>query len=168
MAKRNFEKGPLYRKVNTRVRDPRRVHTVGGDFRHERNTKTHSDPEHAPTKRGMGKKERRGLDYTPLFRFLLSRVGKPWSDTFAEAQRRLDKPDPIHWMVRGLDDLDEPYVRLSESSYWSKLYVDNDGVLRKVDPNFGPENFPTPTCTCCTHSFNGKALARSAAPEEEL
>ncbi|WP_202621792.1 hypothetical protein [Pontibacter russatus] len=45
-----------------------------------------------------GKKER-GLDYAPLFRFLLSKVGKDWEDVVNEAKSRLDELEPIYWVV---------------------------------------------------------------------
>ena len=102
----------------------------------------------------MHGKVHRGLDYTPLFRFLLSKVGKPWDDVHAEAVARLDKPDPIFWLVAlpGQDRND--YVRVGESSYYSGLYIDDAGGLQLVDASLGPASL-TPSCACCTHTFNG-------------
>ena len=40
-----------------------------------------------------------GLDYTPLFRFLLSKVGQDWDAVHSEAVARLDRQEPIYWMV---------------------------------------------------------------------
>ena len=34
-----------------------------------------------------------------MFKFLLSKVGADWDSIFSEAKRRLDKPEPIFWMV---------------------------------------------------------------------
>lgn len=59
------EKQPLYRKVNTQTHNVR--HRVGGNYRDQRNA---DEPSPAMTQ-GV----RRGRDFTPLFRFLLSRVG---------------------------------------------------------------------------------------------
>lgn len=144
---RDGRKKPLYRKVNTRARGVR--HRTGGDYRHERNTKN------ADQRRGsMHGTTQRGLDYTPLFRFLLSKVGEPWDAVHSEAVARLDRPDPIFWMV-ALHEADrKPMIRVGESTYYSGLFVDEDGRLQRVDPTLGPEDI-TPGCTCCTHTFNG-------------
>lgn len=102
----------------------------------------------------MHGKQRRGLDYTPLFMFLLSRVGSDWDSVYREAVERLDRPEPIFWLV-ALNEADRcAVVRLGESSYYSGLYVDEGGILQRVDPGLKPEDL-TPTCTCCTHTFNG-------------
>jgi hypothetical protein len=76
------EKEPLYRKVNTRARGVR--HNFGGEYRWRR-----GDSEDNRT--GMARGVQRGLDYTPLFRFLLSRVGDDWDEVHSEAVSRLDK-----------------------------------------------------------------------------
>ena len=140
-------KKPLYRKVNTRARGVR--HRFGGDYRHVRNTKA------AEHDRGsMHGRKQRGLDYTPLFRFLHSKVGQPWDDVFSEAVARLDKPEPIFWLVALRDDERREVVRVGESTHFSGLYVDDNGILQLVNPDLGPEDM-TPTCTCCTHTLNG-------------
>lgn len=133
--KRNRQK-PLYRKVNTRARNVR--HGFGGDFKHQR-------------------QQKRGLDYTPLFRFLLSKVGQDWPPVLQEAQARLDKPDPIYWLVALREEERAPYVGIGESTYFSGLYVAEDGTLQVVDPTVNANNF-TPFCRCCTHTFNGKVI----------
>jgi hypothetical protein len=64
-------KEPLYRKVNTRTRGVH--HHKGGRARWERGTKAATQNE---AQRGsMHAGGQNGLDYTPLFRFLLSIVG---------------------------------------------------------------------------------------------
>ena len=147
------EKKPLYRKVNTRARNHH--HYVGPDAKDTRNTKA-----------GLTKKMRsdvqRGYDYTPLFKFLLSKVGQKWDNVFSEAISRLDKQDPIFWMVKVNENLSDLrygmyYFQCGESSKYSILYVDEDGLLQKLDPNLKNEDF-TPSCPCCTHTFNGKVL----------
>ena len=104
----------------------------------------------------FGKKER-GLDYTPLFRFLLSKVGCKWDEVFSEAKSRLDKTEPIFW----LEALNEPekkdYVRMGEASYYSGLYVDENGVLQITNPDLKASDMK-PFCNCCTHTFNGKVF----------
>jgi hypothetical protein len=59
---------PLYRKVNTQTH--RVHHHTGGNYRTERKALGESDASRSP----MHGKSRRGLDYTPLSRFLLSKV----------------------------------------------------------------------------------------------
>jgi hypothetical protein len=141
---------PLYRKVNTRTR--RVFHHYGGDYRHARNTKAErrSDETRGRMRRG----ERRGLDYTPLFRFLLSKVGEDWDAVLGEASARLDRTEPIFWLVARQPHEREDYVCLRESSYYSGLFVDDDNRLRVVNPGIGPESL-APSCPCCTHTFNG-------------
>lgn len=146
----NKEKPNLYRKVNTKARGVR--HDFGGDFRNTRNTKKESLQQVKGTM--YGKKER-GLNYTPLFRFLLSKVGSPWDEVYSEAKARLDKPDPIFWMVTLDENEKKDYVRIGESSYFSGLYVDEDGVLQLTNPNLRAVDMKS-FCSCCTHTFNGK------------
>ena len=102
----------------------------------------------------MHGKHRRGLDYTPLFRFLLSRVGSEWDGVYREAVARLDRPDPIFWLVARHEHERREMVRVGESSYFSGLYVDDAGILRIVNPDLRPEDL-SPSCDCCTHTLNG-------------
>ena len=149
---------PLYRKVNTKARGVH--HGVGGDFRHERNTKRFkaSDATRSP----MRGRDDRGLDYTPLFRFLLSSVGKNWNDVFTEAVTRLDKQDPIFWVVARAEVDKQDVVRIGESTYFSGLFVGADNTLQVVNPQVTVEQM-TPTCPCCTHTFNGIRFTRKWA-----
>lgn len=138
-------KKPLYRKVNTRAH--------GVHHHHGQDYDRHGD-ERENILGSMHSKTRRGLDYTPLFRFLLSKVGQPFDDVFSEATSRLDRTDPIFWLVARQEHERQPAVRIGESSYYSGLYVDEDGLLQRVDPDLTAESM-TPACTCCTHTFNG-------------
>ncbi|MBU2706037.1 hypothetical protein KCM76_08580 [Zooshikella marina] len=141
---------PLYRKVNTKARGVH--HHSGSSYRYDRNTK---DAESVKMKKDV----QRGLDYTPLFRFLLSKVGKRWDSVFSEAVARLDKQEPIFWMVSmDIEDADD-YILTSESSYFSGLYVDKDGLLQVVAPEID-ETSLSPACKCCTHTFNGKPFTK--------
>ena len=146
----NRDKKPLYRKVNTRARRVR--HFFGGDFKHSRNKKRESLEQ---MKGSMHGQKERGLDYTPLFRFLLSKVGTNWDEVFSEAKSRLDKPEPIFWLVALHNDEKRDYVRTGESTYFSGLYVDNKGVLQLTKPALKAKDM-TPFCDCCTHTLNGK------------
>ena len=143
----------LFRKVNTTARNLH--HRFGLAYRHERNRK---DPDTS-----MKRKVERGLDYTPLCRFLLSRVDQPWAPTLSEAQRRLHgaNRDAIFWMVALNDDDKKPFVRVGENSYFSGLFVDADEILRKVDPGLGVEQM-IPGCSCCTHTFNGVPFTKTS------
>lgn len=136
-------KKPLYRKVNTKARGVHHLH--GGDYR---NTRNRDNPI------GMRKGVQRGLDYTPLFKFLLSKVGGKWSDIHSEAVSRLDKEDPIFLLVAKDYESSDEVVRVGESTFFSGLYVDEDGILRIVNPELNEDSLE-PQCKCCTHTFNG-------------
>lgn len=145
----NRDKEPLYRKVNTNALHSR--HHSGGDARHDRNTKD-------GLKKTLKKDVKRGLDYTPLYRFLLSKVGEDWDKVHSEAISRLDKEAPIYRLVARNDTEKRDYVRCGENTMYSGLYIDNENKLRKVNPNFHNEHL-YPTCKCCTHTFNGVTLS---------
>ena len=85
------QKRPLYRKVNTTAHGVH--HAKGGDYRDQRNSRTTKDDE--ILRRSMHGGYRRGLDYTPLFKFLLSKCGQAWDDVYSEAVKRLDRSEPI-------------------------------------------------------------------------
>lgn len=156
-------KEPLYRKVNTLARGVR--HRFGGDAAWARNTKAEKAAEaEGITRVSMGKPVNRGLDYTPLFRFLLSKIGQDWDAVYSEAIARLDRPDPIFWMVARRPEDRSPWVWLGESSRYSGLYVDDDNRLQKVDRALTAADF-LPTCICCTHTFNGERLTRPYDPD---
>jgi hypothetical protein len=145
---RRAEKQPLYRKVNTQTH--RVHHDIGGDYRTQRQA-----AEEDGGRGSMHGKRRRGLDYTPLFRFLLSKVGSEWNEVYSEAVARLDRPDPIFWMVALHEHERREMVRAGESSYYSGLYVDDEGILRAVNPDLRAADL-APYCSCCTHTFNGE------------
>ncbi len=146
---RNSTKKPLYRKVNTKARNVR--HDFGGDFKYSRHKKKDTAEQIKGTMHG---KKERGLDYTPLFRFLLSEVGSEWDEVFNEAKSRLDKTDPIFYLV-SLDINDkEDFVRVGETTYFSGMYVDDKGILQLSNPDLKPTDLEH-YCNCCTHTFNG-------------
>ena len=146
----NRDKKPLYRKVNTKARGVR--HDFGGDFKHLRRKKRDTIEQ---ARGSMHGKKERGLDYTPLFRFLLSKVGSKWNDVFSEARSRLDKTDPIYWLIALNPEDKEDYVRTGESTYFSGMYVDQEGILQLSNPELKAKDL-IPFCDCCTHTFNGK------------
>ena len=149
-----YEKKPLYRRVNTKTHGVR--HSSGGKAKWDRNTK--DSRKKGGSNRSMGGRELRGLDYTPLYRFLLSRVGQDWDETHSEVISRLDKQggnEAIFGMVAQNPSEEEPIVRMGESSYYSGLFVDDENRLQRVDPNLSLDDL-YPSCTCCTHTFNGE------------
>ena len=168
MARRTFEKKPLYRKVNRCTHSIER-HFTGGDARWVRNAKERN---RVAAERGtLGRKHFHGLDYTPLFRFLLKSVGECWTAVRAEAAARLPKDsphwsaeNPIFWMVHDpegerdhLRAKAHPFFHASEFALFSTLLVDGKGDLRKLDPDFGIEHV-SPYCPCHTHTFNGSIV----------
>lgn len=144
------QKHPLFRKVNTTAHGVR--HRFGGEFSSERNSLCARKQQ--GVRLSMHSKVRRGLDYTPLFKFLLSKVGVHWNEVYAEAVSRLDRPDPIFWLVALHCADEQDVVRIGEASYFSGLRVDDDGFLQFVNASLGPESL-APQCKCCTHTFNG-------------
>jgi hypothetical protein len=153
----NTRKEPLFRKVNTKARGCH--HDKGIDYTYRRNTKKADES----MKQGV----QRGLDYTPLFKFLLSRVGKDWDDVYSEAVSRLDKKDPIFWMVQeeGRQINPENFDRTGvvhgsfrcENSFFNTLYVDDNNQLQKVNTTLSVNDL-YPSCECCTHTFNGAVI----------
>lgn len=103
--------------------------------------------------------KRRGLDYTPLFKFLLSKVGEDWDQVFSEASARLDGTDPVFWLVALQEHDKRASVRVGESSYYSGLFVDDHNRLRVVDPALDVSKM-FPSCPCCTHTLNGVRFSR--------
>jgi len=146
-------KEPLYRRVNTKARGVH--HDKGGDYRWSRRKDDRA------ARGAMSQGRHRGLDYTPLFRFLLSREGRRWDAVYAEAKTRLDTTEPIFWLVALREDEGQPCVRTGESSYFSGLFVDAEGILRRVDPALVPADMK-PDCTCCTHTLNGVRFGDAA------
>ena len=110
----------------------------------------------------MKKNVERGLDYTPLYKFLLSKVGQDWDMIHSEAISRLDKEDPIYHLVARNEHEKQDYVRCGESSKYSGLFVDEDNKLQLVNPNLRNEHL-FPSCHCCTHTFNGTPLQKTYA-----
>ena len=148
----NRPKKPLYRKVNTRARGVH--HQFGKDFKTVRHKKQETK---AQLTGSMVRQRQRGLDYTPLFQFLLANVGKQWHAVYSEAVSRLDQADPIFWMVAAEGEPQQEYVRVGESTFFSGLYVSEEGTLELVNPKLHVEDLH-PSCKCCTHTLNGKVI----------
>lgn len=145
----------LYRKVNTTTWGQVQ-NDQGGEYRWLRHKKNIAD-DNLPMREGMHGRLERGRDYTPLYKFLLSKVGQRWVEVHKEAVSRLDSARPIFFMVRLHRKEWSSYVRCGESSYYSGLCVDADGLLQKINPEFTAEDIPV-RCHCCTHTFNGEVI----------
>lgn len=141
-------KPPLYRKVNKRTHNGWSWYQFSHNrYRYERGKKQDVLPERLPIKR-CDSTFRTGYDYTPLIKFLHAHVGQPWDEVYQECVSRLDSPEPITWMVvnineRGLVVNRNPNGEMSawccvggEESYWSALWVDDDGLLQFVNPDY--------------------------------
>ena len=157
-----MKKPLLYRSVNTRTHGVH--HGSYCAYRYERNTK--SEKAVQSNRSSMHSHHRHGFDYTPLFRFLLSKVGHPWDQVFSEVNARLDRPAPIFWMVALHESDKQDYVRTDENSYYSGLWVDDAGLLQKVNPQLTPERMPTFDDTN-THTFNGVVYAHALATKTQ-
>lgn len=140
-------------------------HNSGGDYSNERHTKLEINSE--KTHRSMNGKKNRGLDYTPLFKFLLSKVGQDWTEIHSEALSRLDKEEPIYYLVAKNVEEKEEIVRLGESSFYSGLYIDENNKLQKVNP-LADSYMVNVTCKCCTFSFNGAAIKMTDEQRETV
>jgi len=81
----------------------------------------------------------------------------------AEAVARLDRAEPIFWMVARCDAEKSPFVLIGEKTYYSGLFVDADNRLRLVDPDLRIEHM-APGCACCTHTFNSVPFTRKYDP----
>ena len=147
----NKEVKPLYRKVNTKARHCH--HMFGSDAKYDRNTKK-------GISKSMKKNVQRGLDYTPLYKFLLSKIGQDWDSIHSQAVSRLDKEEPIYHLVARNESEKKDFVYCNENSAYNGLYVDEDNKLQKVNPSLKNEDL-YPSCSCCTHTFNGTRLQKT-------
>ncbi|MGP0846086.1 hypothetical protein, partial [Serratia sp. CY83965] len=130
MRTRRDTKKKLYRRESVTSKGPI---ASGGEYRWGRHGKQ-ADDEQLPLRESMHGRIQHGMDYTPLFQFLLSKVGHPWNEVHSEAVSRLDKPAPIFYLVALHRKNWRSYVCCGESSYYSGLCVDERGILQKVNP----------------------------------
>ena len=144
----SMNKKPLYRKKNKILHNGwSSYHFPRARYRFERHSKKVEEAvDHLPVKRYQ-KYHRTGYDYTPLIRFLHAHVGQAWDPVFQECRQRLDNTKPLTWMVENVNERGQ-VVRttdpeelqkcfwLGEWSYWSSLYVDENGLLQFVDKDF--------------------------------
>lgn len=153
------QRKPLFRKINSKAL--RSNHGRGGEARWNRNTKGGHDNPAVFLK--MKSNHQHGLDYNPLFKFLLRKVGGKWSEIHSEAISRLDREEPIFWLVAKTEVEAKDIIRVGESSYYGGLFVDSSGILQRLDPISSASDF-LPGCPCCTHSYNGVVLTHKFDP----
>lgn len=166
--RKNFKEKPLWRKINTTAHG----HNFRAGEKYQRGKK-----ESIKEKSKMTSSQKfHGLDFSPLFGYLRKNVGKEWDIIYSNVIKRIPKEytfnngrftNPIWWGVLkhkeylGLSDFDKKngFFISGESSYYSLLYIDENGILQYVSPDLSVEDIK-PTCTCCTHTFNGKQIPK--------
>lgn len=171
-AKRKHEKKPLWRKENTCTYFTRHRSSMG-KFKYERGKKE-SLEQKAKMRTGQ---QNHGIDLTPLYGFLHKNVGKKWDAVKSEALSRL--PDYFrsssevfngvvydyeHYELMTESEKKHSFFRSGESSYYSELYVDQNGILQMINPNWSVNDFH-PSCACCTHTLNGKQIPKHLYPK---
>jgi len=168
-----MEKKPLYRKVNKTTHNghPHLDYRGKVRYKYQRHTKaTKFEEENEISMKTIKKNENflfedNRYDYRPLMKFLLKSVGKNWSEVWKECVSRLNTTQPVHWIVLNVGknglryDVDPNELvqmfRYSEDSYYSTLYVDENGILQYVDKNYIKEHADYPN-TEWGETFNGK------------
>jgi CRISPR/Cas system-associated endonuclease/helicase Cas3 len=97
-----MNKKPLYTKVNRRSYQSSQYEYSGGDHKHLRNTKKFKNLD---AKRiSMKGRNIQARDYTPLYKYLISNVGRSWDDIYSEIKPRLkgierEVKNPIFYIV---------------------------------------------------------------------
>lgn len=160
----------LYRKENKSSLSYIGHKDTGGDFRHDRNTKRLKNFEGNRWK--MSSRKERGVDFTPLYKFLLSKVGEDFDEVYSEAMSRMDgKRAPIFWMIVENTYIEEGILKNSngtivrpdfnnEEAKFSTLYIDDENKLRKVS-DLNKSEFKLESCGCCTQSLDGIPYVRN-------
>lgn len=149
------EKKPLYRTMNTRSIRVNYHRGFGPDSKHDRNTK-----------KGLRKSmtsRKLGLDFRPLFLFLQASVGKKWDEVYSEAKSRIPQEESyrINWIFCDDRTDENEYFIINDNCYFSRLKVDEDGILQKYSDLTIEKLYPS--CGCCTHTFNGKPITNKWA-----
>ncbi|HGE4354010.1 TPA: hypothetical protein ACGK4L_004773, partial [Escherichia coli] len=104
-------------------------HLHGGEYHWGRSKNKRVNSEH-PYILPMSGKINYGLDYSPLFMFLLRKTGEKSDQVYSEAILRLDLPDPTFFLVALHETDQRNFVRCGKSSYYNGLYVDENGYLK--------------------------------------
>ncbi len=147
------DKKPLYRTMNTRSHGVNYHRGIGPDSRHDRNTKD-------GLRKSMASRKL-GLDFRPLFLFLQSKVGEKWDDVYSEAKSRIPASEAhvIDYIFCENRPDDTEYFMINENCCYSRLKVDDDGILQKYSDLRIEQMYPS--CGCCTHTLDGKVITNS-------
>ena len=132
------EKAPLYRReTRGSYRNHHLKETIHYRYvRHKKRGKK-TTMKHAPD-------SGTNLDYTPLYRFLQSKVGKDWDAIYSEAVSRLPAEYPIWHIVKKDIEVVEgiaqhknqkgeevwAIIGIGESAYFHALYIDENNLLQ--------------------------------------
>lgn len=137
----------LYRKENRKPSIGRILYKKGSKYKYSRKSKDSI----MKYKEGFSYKESMkntksgnitdGYDYTPLFMFLLKNIGKDFDLILKDINGRINSFEPLYWIVdktvtRELieNGLCLDYVRIGECSSYSRLWIDEENKLQKVNP----------------------------------
>lgn len=158
--KKNIDK-PLYTKINN---------TCHGAKKHMIEQKKYNRGKNEPLNlKSKMVKRNHGIDFTPLFGFLRKNVGKKWDEIHSIILKRLPSnlsyDNPLNYSVLSYDaylslnedDKKNGYFRYGESTTFSQMYIDKNGILQYINPDLTVSDLKA-TCKCCTHTFNGKII----------
>lgn len=129
---------------------------TGGEYRNQRHSKAFLNDDRNHKSMTSGKY---GYDYTPLFKFLLSKVGSDWDQIYSEAKARLNDQAPIFWLVALHESERRDIVRVGESTYYSGLFVNDHEKLTIVYPDIVYSDLPIPYLNE-TITFNGIVMGK--------
>jgi len=82
---------------------------------------------------------------------------------FCRSEPRLDTTDPVFWLVARSSNVARDFVLVGESSYFSGMFINPEGILQLARPELTAEDMVA-TCTCCTHTFNGVRFGNKIKP----
>ncbi len=127
-----MEKEKLYRKVNKKSLSSLYDTIRGGEYRWHRQKHKRVDFENPVNFLSM-RSGKYGRDFTPLYRFLTSKVGRDWDEVYSEAVSRIERVDRAKIFDLVGKRTDYPIVRLGEATHFYRLYVDENNILQFVD-----------------------------------
>ena len=106
-----YIKKPLYRKANTKAKGYRyNVGKEGSKFKYTR----HSKKDNRENVFGSMSGKKRGLDYTPLYMFLLSKVGKKWDEELTKSEWIKELEDFMKTEKKDEFELDDRKITFSQ------------------------------------------------------
>lgn len=147
----------LYRKISKTTHNGVANANYGSNprYKYDRHTKKGRDYEESGKQISRLSKSKRGgkltqyavYDYTPLYKYLLKCEGKVWSDVWDDIIHRINDCSVVKNMVANINDsglvcnnvdIMEKCFRYGEGTRFSKMYVDDNGILQFVDKNYIP------------------------------